>query len=54
MKAIIISLIVVGIIGLIISAVFPILVGIPGIIGSVAALLSGIGFLVFRCFCCRS
>lgn len=53
MKAIIIALIVVGITGLILSAVLPV-IGIPGIIGSVAALLSGIGFLVFRCFCCRT
>jgi hypothetical protein len=52
-KAIIIALIVVGIVGLILSAVLPI-VGIPGIIGSVAALLAGIGFLIFRCFCCRN
>jgi hypothetical protein len=52
-KAIIISLIVVGIAGLILSAVLPV-VGIPGIIGSVAALLAGIGFLVYRCVCCRN
>jgi F0F1-type ATP synthase assembly protein I len=52
-KAIIIALIVVGIAGLILSAVLPV-VGIPGIIGSVAALLAGIGFLVYSCFCCRS
>jgi hypothetical protein len=53
-KAIIISLIVVGIAGLILSAVLPVIVGIPGIIGSVAALLAGIGFLVYRCLCCRT
>ncbi len=53
MKAIIIALIVVGIAGLILSAVLPV-VGIPGIIGSVAALLAGIGFLVYRCVCCRN
>ena len=54
MKAITVTLIVVGIVGLILSAVFPIIIGIPGIIGSVAALLAGIGFLIFRCYCCRS
>ena len=54
MKAIIIALIVVGIVGMILSAIFPIVVGIPGIIGSVAALLAGIGFLVYRCVCCRN
>ena len=54
MKAIIISLIVVGITGLILSALFPILIGVSGIIGSVAALLAGIGFLVYRCICCRN
>ena len=52
-KAIIIALIVVGIAGMIVSALFPI-VGIGGIIGSVAALLAGIGFLVYRCVCCRN
>lgn len=54
MKAIIISLIVVGIAGMIVSALFPVFLGIGGIIGSVAALLAGIGFLVFRCVCCRT
>ena len=53
-KAIIIALIVVGIAGMIVSALFPIIVGIGGIIGSVAALLAGIGFLVYRCVCCRN
>ena len=53
MKAIIIALIVVGIAGLILSAVLSV-VGLPGIIGSVAALLAGIGFLVYSCYCCRS
>jgi phosphoribosylformylglycinamidine synthase len=43
---------VVGIVGLILSAILPV-VGIPGIIGSVAALLAGIGFLIFSCHCCR-
>lgn len=52
-KAIIIALIVVGITGLILSAILPV-VGIPGIIGSVAALLAGIGFLVYRFTCCRT
>jgi len=50
---IIIALIVVGIVGLILSAIFPGIIGIAGIIGSVAALLAGIGFLIFKCVCCR-
>ncbi len=51
MRIVAIALIIVGIIGLILSAVLPV-VGIPGIIGSVAALLSGIGFLML-CRCRR-
>jgi hypothetical protein len=48
-----VALIIVGIVGLILSAVLPV-IGIPGIIGSVAALLAGIGFLIFLCVCgCR-
>ncbi len=53
LKGIIIALIAVGIIGLIVSALFPVHIGIAGIIGSVAALLAGIGFLIFKCVCCR-
>jgi hypothetical protein len=43
----------VGIAGLILAAILPV-IGIPGIIGGVAALLAGIGFFVFWCNCCRS
>ncbi len=43
MKAIIIALIVLGIVGLVLSAVLPI-IGLPAIPGSLAALLAGIGF----------
>ena len=48
-----ILLVLVGITALILAAVLPV-VGIPGIIGGVAALLAGIGFFVFYCNCCRS
>lgn len=51
MRIVAIALIVVGIVGLILSGVLP-AVGIPGIVGAVAALLSGIGFLVL-CRCHR-
>lgn len=47
-----ILLILVGIAALILAAVLPV-IGIPGIIGGVAALLAGIGFFVFWCTCCR-
>ena len=53
MLAISALLIIVGIVALVLSAVLPV-IGIPGIIGGVAALLAGIGFLVFYCCCCRS
>ncbi len=49
MKAITILLIVAGIIGLVVSAILPLLLGIPGLIGSVALLLTGIGFLLRCC-----
>lgn len=50
MKAIIIVLIVVGIVGLILAGILPI-IGLASIPGSLAALLSGIGFLLFcRCY----
>lgn len=48
-----ILLILVGITALILAAVLPV-VGIPGIIGGIAALLAGIGFFIFYCNCCRS
>lgn len=49
MRIIAVALIVVGIVGLILSGILP-AIGLPGIIGSVAALLSGIGFLLLiRC-----
>ena len=51
MRIIAVALIIVGIVGLILSAVLPI-IGIPGVIGGVAALLSGIGFLML-CRCRR-
>lgn len=51
MRVIAVALIVIGIAGLIISAVLPV-IGISGVIGSVAALLSGIGFLML-CRCRR-
>jgi hypothetical protein len=50
MKAIAATLIVVGIIGLVVSAIFPVIVGIAGIIGSLVLLLTGIGFLLRCCF----
>jgi len=50
MKAIVTVLIVAGIVGLVLSAAFPVLIGIPGTIGSVAVLLVGIGFLIHSCF----
>jgi F0F1-type ATP synthase assembly protein I len=46
------ALIIVGIVSLILAAVLP-TIGIPGIVGGVAALLAGIGFFVFYCSCCR-
>ena len=49
MKAIAALLIVVGIVGLVFSAVFPAILGIPGIIGSLALLLTGLGFFMFCC-----
>ena len=49
MKAMTILLIVAGILGLIASAVFPVLVGIPGLTGSIAMLLTGIGFFLRCC-----
>lgn len=52
MRIIAIALIVVGIVGLILSGVLP-AIGVGGIVGSVAALLSGIGFLLL-CRCPRS
>ena len=53
MRIIAVALIVVGIVGLILSGVLPV-IGIPGVPGSVAALLSGIGFLLLcRCSCPR-
>ena len=45
-------LILLGIAALILAAVLP-AIGIPGIIGGIAALLTGIGFFVFWCSCCR-
>jgi len=50
MKAIAIVLIVAGIAGLIVSAIVPAIVGIAGIIGSIALLLTGIGFLLRCCY----
>ncbi len=49
MKAIAALLIVVGIVGLVFSAIFPAILGIPGIIGSLALLLTGLGFFMFCC-----
>lgn len=51
MRLIAVALIIVGIVGLVLSAALPV-IGLPGIIGGVAALLSGIGFLVL-CRCRR-
>jgi F0F1-type ATP synthase assembly protein I len=48
-----VALVIVGIVGLILSAVLPV-IGLPAIPGSVAALLAGIGFFVYYCCCCRS
>ncbi len=50
MKGIAVLLIVVGIAGLIAVALFPLIVGLAGIIGSIAMLLTGIGFLIRCCF----
>mgnify|MGYP000846046905 CR=1 FL=1 len=52
MKLITVALIVVGVLGLILSAVLPV-VGLAGIIGALAALLTGIGFFIL-CFCACS
>lgn len=53
MRIVAVSLIVVGIVGLILAGVLPV-IGIPGVVGAVAALLSGIGFLILcRCNCQR-
>lgn len=51
MRYVAVALIIVGIVGLILSGVLP-AIGIPGVVGSVAALLSGIGFLLL-CRCPR-
>jgi membrane-bound ClpP family serine protease len=48
MKGLAIVLIVVGIVGLVVSAVLPV-VGIAGVIGSVAMLITGIGFFLRCC-----
>jgi tetrahydromethanopterin S-methyltransferase subunit C len=53
MKATMIVLIVAGIAGLIFSAVFPIIIGVPGALGSIAVLLTGLGFLIHFCTCRR-
>jgi hypothetical protein len=50
MKAIAVLLIVVGIAGLIVTAIIPAIVGYAGFIGSLALLLTGIGFLIRCCF----
>jgi hypothetical protein len=50
MIAIAAVLIVLGIVGLVVSAIFPVLLGGAGIIGSIALLLTGIGFLLRCCF----
>ncbi len=50
MKAIAVLLIVVGIAGLIVTALIPAIVGFAGFIGSLALLLTGIGFLIRCCF----
>jgi len=50
MKAIAVLLIVVGIAGLITTAIIPGIVGFAGFIGSLALLLTGIGFLIRCCF----
>ncbi len=50
MKAIAVLLIVVGIAGLITTAIIPAIVGFAGFIGSLALLLTGIGFLIRCCF----
>ena len=54
MKVIAILLLVAGVVGLILSALFPAL-SLAGILGAVAALLSGLGFLLMgRCRpCCQ-
>lgn len=50
MRIVAVALIVVGIVGLILSGVLPV-IGLPAIPGSIAALLSGIGFLLItRCY----
>ena len=51
MRVVAVALIVVGIAGLILAGVLP-AIGIPGVVGAVAALLSGIGFLIL-CRCPR-
>jgi len=53
MKAIAVALIVLGIVGLVVSAVFPAILGVAGLIGSLALLLTGIGFLLRCCYPCR-
>jgi hypothetical protein len=50
MKVITALLITLGIVGLVLSAIFPVIIGIRGIIGSLAALLIGFGFLFKMCF----
>jgi hypothetical protein len=50
MKAIAFTLIVLGIIALIFSAIFPAVLGIAGLIGSLALLLTGLGFLLRCCY----
>ena len=55
MKVIAILLLVAGVVGLILSALFPALC-LAGILGAVAALLSGLGFLLmgrYRPYCQR-
>lgn len=50
MKGIAVLLIAVGIAGLITTAIIPTIVGFAGFIGSLALLLTGIGFFIRCCF----
>lgn len=50
MKMISALLIALGIIGLVVSAIFPAVLGVPGLIGSLALLLTGLGFFLRCCY----
>jgi hypothetical protein len=53
MKMLSAVLIALGIIGLIFSAIFPVILGVAGLIGSLALLLTGLGFFLRCCYSMR-